>query len=636
VFNVLPELKTPKVFYAIIAMIVFLIIILICFLCKVPNPFNKSSISKSQEEIVGEVFIVLFFTLLVFTLCIATLPSLKELKTLFLQISNVSYLIIYTIFLILFFTMMSKDTINSYAYIIAPITAITSIFFLFKGFSQNYVSDFNVNYERIKTMIMFFCMITIFIIYYNIDPGGYIQKYFGYTLLLTIITSVFAFLYLLIVIGLPDKTAQSEKGATYSNFLNNFSNISTYGTILFFIFIASITVVISTYPGGFFNDKATSAASMIILLLICVVWGIMIGAMQFPELSNNMFVNDKMNLFKRALLFLFGIVISGLIIFWLVYNIHGLSSKSGIISFVLNLLLVIIVLGLIYKTLIVRLPTASGNSKKNAFFTMIINIIFYIPCFFNGIFDTIGKFLVGEYNSTTMGSVLMLIIAVASLVSYLEFPHITHLLSVQGGKELVNNPVNIDSQHSLGNAEELNGKEKFDYQYGISFWVFIDSAPPNTNESYTKYTSLLNFGNKPNVLYNAKDNTLMVTMQQKDQSKNTENKLTDFDDNGNRILYTKNNVLLQKWNHFIINYNGGVLDIFLNGELVKSDIGVVPYYTIDNLTIGQDNGIKGGICNVVYFSHPLTASNIYYLYNTVKDKTPPVSNDSNTTILKGN
>jgi hypothetical protein len=128
----------------------------------------------------------------------------------------------------------------------------------------------------------------------------------------------------------------------------------------------------------------------------------------------------------------------------------------------------------------------------------------------------------------------------------------------------------------------------------------------------------------------------MVTMQQKDLKKVTNNKLTDFDDNGNRILYVNRNVLLQKWNNIIINYNGGILDIFLNNELVKSDIGVVPYYTLDNLTIGENDGLHGSICNVVYFSYPLNTTNMYILYNAVKNNTPPVLASSSAEILKQN
>jgi hypothetical protein len=206
-------------------------------------------------------------------------------------------------------------------------------------------------------------------------------------------------------------------------------------------------------------------------------------------------------------------------------------------------------------------------------------------------------------------------------------------MNTQGGKQLVNRPVNTDTLYNLGNYESLNGSDNIDYQYAISCWLFIDAAGPNMNSNYNKYTSLLNFGNKPNVLYNAKKHSLMITMQQKHLKDITKNKMTDFDEHGNRIIYKNNHFLLQKWNNLIINYNGGTLDIFLNGELVKSSIEVVPYFTFENLTIGENDGIKGGICNVVYFRHALTSQNIYFLYHTVKDRTPPLLNDSNETIL---
>ena len=630
--NVLPDLKTPIVFYPLIGIIILMIIILFAVLFKIKIPFTKTN--KSQQEMIGDIFIVLFFTMLVVGICIVLLPNFKEVKTLFEQISNVTYIIIYTIFLILFFTMTPSDTINNYAYIITPITAALGGFMFYKGSTQNYVDKFSVNYERIKTMIMLFCLITVFIIYYNTDPGGYIQKYFGYTLLLTIIIAVFGFLYLMIILTLPDKVKETAPGAKSSNFLENFTSISTYGSIGFILFIIIAVVAISTYPGGFFNDKTMSAFGMIMILMICILWALLLGSNLFPEVSNNIAANDKLSLFKRSLLVLFGIVISSLIIFWIVYNIQSLSGKTSTVSFILNIMLVIVILGLIYKTINVKLP--SGNSNKNAFFSLIMNTLFYIPCLFSGAFDSIGKFAVGQYNASSMGSLLMLILAIILLAVYFTMPTLFNKLNMQGGKQLVNKPVYTDSMYSLGTYEELNGSDNFDYQYAISFWVFLDAAPPNTSAAYNKFTSLLNFGNKPNVLYNGKTNTLMVTMNQKDLQGTTNNKLTDFDENNNRILYKDNNVLLQKWNNIIINYSGGILDIFLNGQLVKSDIGVVPYYTLDNLTIGEDNGIKGGICNVIYFSKALNSSNIYYLYNMVKNKTPPVLNDSNVTILKQN
>jgi hypothetical protein len=243
---------------------------------------------------------------------------------------------------------------------------------------------------------------------------------------------------------------------------------------------------------------------------------------------------------------------------------------------------------------------------------------------------------VGQYNATDAGSFMMLGVAIALIIAYIKIPPLFNYISTQGGKQLVNKPVLTDTEYNLGNYQELNDSEEFDYQYALSCWVYIEAVGPNTNASYNKFTSLLNFGNKPNILYNGKTHTLMITMQQKNLKDVTKNKLIDFDENGNRIIYIDKNFLLQKWNNIIINYNGGTLDIFLNGKLVKSSIEVVPYYTFDNLTIGENGGLKGGICNVVYFRQALTSQNVYFLYNSVKDKSIPISKDSNETIMVNN
>lgn len=625
--NILPKMKTPAIFYMLTAFIVFLIIMMCLILFDVNLSFSKPS--KSQQEIIGEIFIILFFSLLVVAICVIFLPGLKEFKSLFEQIGNVTYVILYTIFTILFYTMMSPSIIDNYSYIINPGMLGLGALSFYKATADNYIEKFNINYERIKMFILLFCLITIMITFYNVNPGGSASKFFGYSLLLTIIISVFAFLYLIILMTIGGEESKQSK-----NLFSNYSTFGTYGPLLFILFLVGITSYISYNKDSFFANKEKSAGVMILLLLICILWATLIGVNLFSEMSSKADDIGKMDIFKTSLLVLFGIVISGLVIFWITYNIENLSGKSSTVSFILNLILVAVILGLIYKTINVKLP--EGNTKKNAFFTLIFNTLLYIPCIFSGLFDWFGKMAVGQYNASEAGSFMMLIFAIILLVAYFKMPSAFNYISTQGGNQLVNKPVHTDSQYNLGSYIDLNGSDNYDYQYAISSWIFVDSAPPNTNPNYNKFTSLLNFGNKPNILYNPSKRTLMITMQQKDLKDVTTNKLIDFDDEGNRIIYVNKNFLLQKWNNIIINYNGGTLDIFLNGELVKSSIEVIPYYSFDNLTIGENDGIKGGICNVVYFRKPLTSTNVYYLYNTVKERTPPVLNDSNETILVKN
>lgn len=615
--NIIPKLQNPGIKYSVAAAIVFLIIMLLLIIFKVNLSFK--GVPKSDDSIIANIFIILFLGLLILGICFALLPSLKEIGKLFAQISSVTYVIIYTIGMILFLTMVPEDTLNTYAKYILPATALLGIILFYKGIKTSYIEDFNINYERIKMMIIMLCLITVFITYYNIDPGGYINKYFGSSLLITIILTVFAFLYLIIILTVPS----DNEGSLYSNM----TNFGKYGTLAFIIFLIAITIIISTYKGGFFNDKETSLLSMLIILLICILAGALFISNIFPE-STGGADGGKLSLFKRSLLSLFGIVISSLIIYWIVYNIQEITSESGLISFILNALLVLIVLSLIYKTFFAKLP--AGNSNKNAFFSLIMNLLFYIPCIFGDIMEKITS----EYNATTKNSVIALVIAILIIVSYFVLPRLSSKVQLRGGKQLVNKPVYTDKLYSLGNYIQLNdGSDKIDYQYAISFWTFIDAAPPSTSPAYNKYTSLLNFGYKPNVMYNAEKNTLIVITQQKFINKTESNELLDLDEKNKKVIYKNTNFLLQKWNNIIINYSGATMDVFLNGELVSSAPNIIPYNTLDTLSIGEDNGIKGGICNVIYYNKSLDSMTIKGLYNQSKNLDPPVISDNNDTII---
>ena len=627
-YNMLPLFKTSKWLILLSIIILIMIISLFMIIYNVKIPSNIPSMDKSNEQITYNILIIMFVLFLVIAICIYLLPNNYKLFDFFFQIKWVFIIMFFTIALILFFRLTPLDIVNKYANIILIVLGVLGFLLFYKGISTNYIAEFNVNYERIKSLLLLFFFIIIVILLYAFNPGGYITKYFGPLLIFTIVLVVFGLMYCLLLLTVPSKI-----GIGATNLFSNFTNFSFYSSIFFLIFLIAITIIISTYPGGFFKKDNTQVFPVMTLVMVIVVlWITMIGANLYDGQSSSM------DTWKKSLLFLFGMVIAALLIFWIVYSIQHLSGETSIIRFILNLLIVLIVLTLIYRTMNVKVPDNNTNSKKNAFFDMIINLIFYIPCLFSGTIDSVlgsGVQTGGpSYFTREKNSFIMLFVMILLILLYILGPFLYNKLNLQGGELLVNKPVNTNKSYLLGTYEELNGSDTFDYQYAISAWIYINSDAPNTSDAYNKYTSILNFGGKPNVLYNGKTNSLMVTMEQKDLQKTTSNKLTEFDDNGNRIMYINKNVLLQKWNNLIINYNGGILDIFLNGELVKSDIGVVPYYTLDNLTIGEDNGINGGICNVVYFNKALTALNIYFLYNMIKDKKLPVTKDSNITIMK--
>ena len=86
----------------------------------------------------------------------------------------------------------------------------------------------------------------------------------------------------------------------------------------------------------------------------------------------------------------------------------------------------------------------------------------------------------------------------------------------------------------------------------------------------------------------------------------------------------------QKWNNIVFNYNHNRIDLFINGDLVKTHIFEASNepkrdYDKDLFKIGGDN-IDGAICNIKYYKKPLTKYQITSFYNLLNGKNPPINN----------
>jgi hypothetical protein len=404
------------------------------------------------------------------------------------------------------------------------------------------------------------------------------------------------------------------------------------GYITYFTIFLVLAFLFYFYePWGLSNDYFGQSTFAIIFIGALMLGLVMNYTLYFTakDMMIQSTANKSWDLFVKCLFILASLGISGGLIYWMINSAGKLYSTSSIVSYIINLLLIIVILGLTFKVLM-----SSHYIQSSPYVRLFINTVLYIPCILVYLVDLIVTLFSSQKPVGHKTELVLLGLGILLMVLYFTVPLIENQFVLQGGKQLINDPIYINAQQNVANYMQLNDLDSnnmpdpiiYDYNYGISFWFYLDSIPSNQD----KYITVFNYGNKPHVLYKSSNNTLMITVKPNgapNSKPNTGEKtglnLEDIDSNGNVIVYTRPNMQLQKWNNLILNYNGGTLDIFYNGELVKAIENIVPYMTMDGMSVGEAGGLHGGLCNLIYFKNSLSAQQISYIYNTVKDKTPP-------------
>jgi hypothetical protein len=192
-------------------------------------------------------------------------------------------------------------------------------------------------------------------------------------------------------------------------------------------------------------------------------------------------------------------------------------------------------------------------------------------------------------------------------------------------------------------AANCPAEEKMRYEYSISGWFILNNNVTAKNTDL----EIFNFGNVPRLTYNPSKNELRILCntvgidggQPKPSYEvyNSRKNYKAFIGGGNDTEDTKTklktliddeeldtDIPLQRWNYFVINYNGKTMDFFLNNKLVNRSDFIMPDIQLAPITVGTKMGLNGSICNFAFHKYPLTKEQIRWTYNMLKSQNPPM------------
>jgi hypothetical protein len=299
---------------------------------------------------------------------------------------------------------------------------------------------------------------------------------------------------------------------------------------------------------------------------------------------------------------------------------------------------------------------------------LVWSCIIYIPCLFLDLLRS-SQSAVGDTTRTIWIIVAIEILLIAILYGG---PYLLNYIGASAS-QIVARPVslkqlydtNLTTQskqifiyHNTGidrtdadNAANCPPEEKKRYHYAISGWFFLN------NNVTSKVTDLeiFNFGDVPKMTYNASKNELKLMCSRLSMASgggSTMEEIYNSRKNYNAVMRAGHatnedankqiksvvemslegeeldaDIHLQRWNYFVINYDGKTMDIFMNNKLIfKSDF-IMPDIQLKPITVGDtsDNkGLNGSICNFAFHKYPLTKEQIRWTYTMLKSQNPPM------------
>jgi hypothetical protein len=238
----------------------------------------------------------------------------------------------------------------------------------------------------------------------------------------------------------------------------------------------------------------------------------------------------------------------------------------------------------------------------------ILNLIVYVPC----LLEDLVKYFKQQYALTSSVTFILLAMEAVLVAFYFALPMFFASKFVDDSIQIFNEPEFLDIPviKTFKNQDDGDRKTKR-ANYSISMWVYLNQQTASADKAH-----IFSYGDSyPKIEY-----IKSKTDPGKDKYRFTVIGQTPYD------ISLPN----QKWNNIVLNFNENkTVDIFVNGNLERtftSSKRILDENASTNMiTIGSTNGLYGAICNVKYYSAPLTYMQIIQNYNMLYNKNPPVN-----------
>lgn len=387
------------------------------------------------------------------------------------------------------------------------------------------------------------------------------------------------------------------------------STVYKYGALYSVILIVLVILYLAAFdPNAISKDMVKYSFAIIIPLVLVILFVIPLIKKQGSSTH----------------LIFFGMFITFFVALFYFYS-KGDTKTNNVINYLTLLATVAMVIGglaIAFYTLSNYLKTLTGWS---GFF---VYLIFYIPCLF---IDFI-RYILNEFKMTSSTIYVLLIFEIVVILLYFYLPWLIEKMKKRNKVILLPKSAFLDIEQTIGNSE-MNKKTEiantlgsqeivYNQNYALSMWIYLNPQPSN-NVGYASESQIFNYGDgKPRITYYND-----ISSEGNDYGHSGVDKYKIYFTNSSAPKgYYEFTLPSQKWNNITVNFSSPQADLFINGKLFYSYIykGNPPTYApTDYVTIGQNRGLDGAICNVIYYPNNLSLIEITNHYNLYMMKNPP-------------